>query len=298
MALQRLVATTTGLLLTVGLSAGWAARLPSKQGPSLPDPALTSGATNQNVTQENISETICVPGYTKTVPKVSATTKASVYASYKISNENRSKYVIDNLIPISLGGGNAVENLWAQVKNGGKGAQAKDKIENKLASWVCNGTTTLADAQTAIATDWTRVKTSATTTPTTTPAPPTTFSHRSAVQDWAAKYSPIIRALGMALSERRDAVSSGDISRARVACQHLHDADVALQDDLPTPDAELTNALQSAVDDYGRSANFCIRGTTNLSMSDLDQASSFVDQATVQMQTAAVILSGFGVGTD
>jgi hypothetical protein len=102
----------------------------------------------------------------------------------------------------------------------------------------------------------------------------------------------------MALSERRDAVSSGDISRARVACQHLHDADVALQDALPTPDAELTSALQSAVDDYGTSAHFCITGATNLSMSDLDQASSFVDQATVHMQTAAVILSGFGAGTD
>jgi hypothetical protein len=134
--------------------------------------------------------------------------------------------------------------------------------------------------------------------PTTTPAAPTTFSHRSAVQDWTAKYSPIIRALGMALSERRDAVSSEDISHARVACQHLHDADDALQDALPTPDAELTNALQSAVDDYGTSAYFCITGTTNLSMSDLEQASSFVDQATVHMQTAAVILSRFRVGTD
>lgn len=35
----------------------------------LPNPRMTPGAIDPSVTQENIHKTVCVKGYTKTVPK-------------------------------------------------------------------------------------------------------------------------------------------------------------------------------------------------------------------------------------
>ncbi len=169
------VAVFTGLLFA-GPHVGAA---PTKVGP-VPNAGLTPGSTDARVTQDNIGQTICVAGYTKTVRKVSTKTKSKVYSEYKVSKKDRSKYTIDHLIPLELGGSNALANLWPEPKKGDKGSHSKDTVENTLHSLVCAGTVTLADAQAAIATDWTTAGTTVTTTTTTTttttapPPPPTT----------------------------------------------------------------------------------------------------------------------------
>jgi hypothetical protein len=167
-----------GLLTGALLGTSPAGAVPSKVGP-LPDTSLTPGARDENVTQANVTQTICVPGYTKSVRNVSAKTKTKVYSEYKVSRKDRSRYTIDHLIPVELGGSNALDNLWPEPKNGDRGSRSKDAVENTLHSVVCAGTVSLADAQAAIAVDWTTAgttitstTTSMTTTTTATMAPP------------------------------------------------------------------------------------------------------------------------------
>jgi hypothetical protein len=161
------VAVAAVFVLVNGLST--AVALPTKPGP-LPDSTRTPGAISEKVTQENIGQTICVSGYTKTVRKVSAKTKAKVYAAYKVPKKDRSKYTIDHLIPLSLGGNNSTKNLWPEPEKGSKNATSKDGVERGLRTLVCNGTVPLNTAQTAIATDWTTAL--VTVTPTPPPPPP------------------------------------------------------------------------------------------------------------------------------
>jgi Protein of unknown function (DUF3761) len=172
-AIAALVAAATLSGLLVGEAS--AATLPFKSGP-LPDATRTPGATDARVTQDNIGQTICVSGYTKTVRKASSKTKSKVFAKYHISKKDRSKYVIDHLIALSLGGSNDAKNLWPEPKKGDRNSISKDTVEAQLHTLVCNGAVPLATAQTAIAANWTTagttVTTTASTTTTTTPAPP------------------------------------------------------------------------------------------------------------------------------
>jgi Protein of unknown function (DUF3761) len=162
-------------LLFVGPTIGAA---PTKSGP-LPNASLTPGASDSRVTQENVGQTICVAGYTKSVRKVSTKTKSKVFAEYQIAKKDRSKYVVDHLIALELGGSNDIKNLWPEPKKGDRNSVSKDALEDQLHSLVCNGTVPLAVAQLAIVADWTTADTTVTTTTTTTtttvpPPPPTT----------------------------------------------------------------------------------------------------------------------------
>jgi hypothetical protein len=179
---RRLLAALFGAgLLVVPMAGSYAGAVPSRVGPS-PDSSLTPGANDDNVTQDNIAQTICVPGYTKSVRKVSTKTKSKVFTEYKVSKKDRRKYVIDHLIALELGGSNDIRNLWPEPKKGDKNSVSKDAIEDQLHGLVCNGTVPLAAAQAAIAADWTTAGTTVTTTTTTTtttlppppPPPPTT----------------------------------------------------------------------------------------------------------------------------
>lgn len=120
---------------------------------TLPDPACTPGGIDPAVTQANIASTICRPGYTKTVrPPVSETgaAKKAQYTAYSIPAGTGSE--LDHLVSLELGGDNDIANLWPEV---GPLPNPKDTVENQLHKAVCDGKVKLADAQTAIATDWT-----------------------------------------------------------------------------------------------------------------------------------------------
>jgi hypothetical protein len=128
----------------------------------LPDPTCTPGVTNPDVTQDTIDSTICVSGWTKTVrPPVSYTNalKVQQIAEYAYSDTSTASYEEDHFIPLELGGSPTDPgNLWPEPRyDTGTGyvAANKDTVENKLKVAVCDGSVTLADAQNAIATDWT-----------------------------------------------------------------------------------------------------------------------------------------------
>ena len=108
------------------------------------------GVVNPDVTQDNIGQTICVPGWTKTIrPSVGYTN--GVKREMLPLGQNPHDYELDHYIPLELGGHPTDwGNLWPQPWNGTCGAHRKDVIENDLHRKVCSHRMTLAAAQVAI----------------------------------------------------------------------------------------------------------------------------------------------------
>ena len=99
--MKRLVAPVVALVALFGLggSAFAAATL---------NPTTTPGATDGAATQE----VVCAAGYAP-LGNVSSSTKHGVFTAYQVKKKARSKYVIDHLVPVSLGGTNDAVQLVA-----------------------------------------------------------------------------------------------------------------------------------------------------------------------------------------
>ena len=124
----------------------------------LPDASCTPGAIDPAVTQANIQQTICTTGYTGGIrppASVTDTFKQQALAEYGLPYDRSTEY--DHLVSLQLGGANAVSNLWPEPNRSGAPGTTnpKDAVENSLHRAVCSGRITLAEAQLAIATDWT-----------------------------------------------------------------------------------------------------------------------------------------------
>lgn len=116
-----------------------------------PDAQLTPG----DIIDDLPIDLLCMKGYTKTVRDVSQSTKKKVYEAYGIAYPPPSDtYVIDHLIPLSLGGSNDKENLWPQPVHATISATMKDRLEKSLYSDVCSGEMSLEDAQQKIVVQW------------------------------------------------------------------------------------------------------------------------------------------------
>jgi hypothetical protein len=113
----------------------------------LADPVRTPGVLNPDVTQSNVKQTICVPGWTRTVrPPVEYTNalKAKQMRAYHELG-SPSDYQEDHLISLELGGNPTdPRNLWPEPYP--RAAQV-DRLENDLNAKVCSGALSLADAQ-------------------------------------------------------------------------------------------------------------------------------------------------------
>ena len=146
-------AAGAGLMIVLDAGAGWA------QG-ALPDPARTPGALTPAVTQDNIGETICVRGWTRTVRPPQEFTyqmKRRQMRAYGYFGRRLGEFELDHLVPLDLGGApDDPRNLWPEPREAadGWGADRKDELEAVLARLVCAGRVSLAEAQSAIATDW------------------------------------------------------------------------------------------------------------------------------------------------
>ena len=113
-------------------------------------PECTPGSVYEEVT----AEIICVPGYSKTVRKTTASMKREVYEKYNIPINKRKEFVLDHLISLQIGGTNEIPNLFPQRSTGIINSRTKDKIENYLKRQVCKGNITLQEAQGLIVEDW------------------------------------------------------------------------------------------------------------------------------------------------
>ena len=122
---------------------------PCKRG-RLPDRHCTPGARFSRVTADDV----CTPGYSGRVRNVSEKTKRLVYRRYGILRHHRGQYEVDHLIPLELGGSNAIKNLFPEAANPRPGFHQKDRLENRLHSKVCAGTLTLREAQRQFVLNW------------------------------------------------------------------------------------------------------------------------------------------------
>jgi hypothetical protein len=112
-------------------------------------------ALNPDVTQATVAETICTPGWTRTVRPYVADMKrikAEMLAAIGEPIEHRNRYELDHIVPLALGG--AVIDRRNLALQPIEEARQKDAIEACLSSLVCQGKIELEDAQSAIWEDW------------------------------------------------------------------------------------------------------------------------------------------------
>jgi hypothetical protein len=126
----------------------------------LPVASCTPGAIRGdmlNPTNATLSATVCRPGWTDTQRVDTAKIKTQAMEAYGESASLRPTVELDHLIPLELGGANDASNLWPEISDEpGQGFRnSKDKVENDLKDAVCAHHITIADAQNAIAMNWT-----------------------------------------------------------------------------------------------------------------------------------------------
>lgn len=134
-----------------------------EKGNLLPDPGCTPGAINPEIVADpsgdhrlvnGVEVNICAKGFnTKPFRKTTESMKRKVCAEYGSKDcPDPKKGEIDHLVPLELGGEDAVTNLWWQPA---PEYHVKDwQVEDKLKPLVCHRKMTLKQAQDCIRTDW------------------------------------------------------------------------------------------------------------------------------------------------
>lgn len=107
--------------------------------------STTPGSTSPGASQE----TLCASAVK--APRLTKTLKAQVFAAYHVKKKQQRRYVIDRLVPASLGGTNDLTNLWPQLR---ADAAAKNAEATSIRASVCSGKVDLPTAQQAYASNW------------------------------------------------------------------------------------------------------------------------------------------------
>jgi len=115
-------------------------------------------ALNPDVTEATVSQTICIPGYAKSVRPASNYTraaKAKLLREAGIDESRTSEFELDHIVPLALGGHpRNLSNLGLQPWDGEHGATRKDALEARMHTLVCHGAITLTEAQRCVAEEW------------------------------------------------------------------------------------------------------------------------------------------------
>jgi len=113
----------------------------------LPDPLLTPG----DIADRDIKD-ICFPGYADHQGYLIPANVAKTFDRYQIPGPLQlHRFVVDRLVPASLGGSGELDNLWAVPL---EAVRRKRFIEESLQEAVCSGQISLAEAQRRMITDW------------------------------------------------------------------------------------------------------------------------------------------------
>ncbi len=117
-----------------------------------PDRRCSPGAYSSNLT----TAVICSSSFrTSTIRDVPQTEKFQVEREYGIRPGYYGYTIeIDHIVPLELGGSNAIANLFPEPGSGRANYHVKDRLENELHALVCAGSLTLRRAQQGIAANW------------------------------------------------------------------------------------------------------------------------------------------------
>jgi hypothetical protein len=139
---------TSGRIGNTFIAASLLSIIPAIAFAQLPNGLKTTGAkTKANQTQ------VCAADYIASVEPVKAWQRSQALANYGRRDDDTG--ALDHLIPLGLGGSNEPDNLWPQPDNKEMGIAAKDELEAKLRTLVCDSKTmSLKDAQDAIRKNW------------------------------------------------------------------------------------------------------------------------------------------------
>jgi hypothetical protein len=99
---------------------------------------------------------LCGRGFhTSSVRNVPQSEKFAVEREYGLTPGYYGRSLeIDHIVPLELGGSNAIANLFPERANVRPGYHVKDRLEDKLHQLVCAGTMSLSAARAGIARDW------------------------------------------------------------------------------------------------------------------------------------------------
>jgi hypothetical protein len=95
--------------------------------------------------------------------------------------------------------------------------------------------------------------------------------------------------LGIAVGKATAAVASQDYAGLAADCHQAHDAAEALEGQMPTPDKELTDALQASLSDFHVASHFCIAAVEDKDANEARHAREFLSSADGHLTTATAI---------
>ncbi|WP_156751823.1 hypothetical protein [Mycobacterium sp. E2497] len=128
----------------------------------------------------------------------------------------------------------------------------------------------------------TRTHTGGGTTTTTTP-------HSQAVREWVELTKDHMQDLGIAMGKATFAIGSQDYPGLGAACHDGHEAASFLQGHLPSPDKELTTALQASLDDFDAASHFCVAAVEDKDANEARHAGEFMNSAEGHLSSATAI---------
>jgi len=103
--------------------------------------------------------------------------------------------------------------------------------------------------------------------------------------------------LGIAVGKANIAAASPDYAGLAADCHQAHDAAEALEGHMPTPDKELTDALQASLSDFHVASHFCIAAVEDKDANEARHAREFLSSSEGHLMTATAIRDRIVNGT-
>ncbi len=119
--------------------------------------------------------------------------------------------------------------------------------------------------------------------------PATTTSHTQAVRAWVELTKTDMQDLGIAMGKADVAIGSRDYTGLGAACRQAHDAASALQGHMPSPDKELTDALQASLSDFDTASHFCVAAVEDNDANEARHTDEFITSSDRHLMTATTI---------
>lgn len=97
------------------------------------------------------------------------------------------------------------------------------------------------------------------------------------MRTWMRGAADPVGAVGDALISIGDAFRQSDFGSARARCPDLRAASDQLERQLPSPDPEVTAALQDGIDNFRSLAQLCVNASPAMSQAEQQQMRNYLD---------------------